>query len=218
MSAGPVLTPDLVLLAYSQGIFPMAESRGDQGVFWVDPERRGIIPIGGFHISRSLRRTLRSGVFKVTFDTAFDAVMAGCADRPETWISAEIARTYGALHAQGHAHSVEVWAEGALVGGVYGVALGGAFFGESMFSRQTDASKVALAYLLDRLALGGFTLFDTQFLTSHLASLGGREVSRATFRRMLRAALEVRADFIAPGPAPRAYEVIQRNAQTSYRA
>ena len=215
MATAPALTPDLVLLAYGQGIFPMAESRHDTGVFWVDPERRGIIPLRGFHISRSLRRTLHSGRFAVSFDTAFDDVMQGCADRPETWINADIRRVYGALHAAGHAHSVEVREDGLLVGGVYGVSLGGAFFGESMFSRRTDASKVALAYLLDRLALAGFTLFDTQFLTQHLASLGGKEVSRAAFRRMLRDALDLQADFAAAGSVPAPYDVIQRSAQTS---
>jgi leucyl/phenylalanyl-tRNA--protein transferase len=164
-------------------------------VFWVDPRRRGILPLDGFHVSRSLARTLRRGVFRVTFDTAFDRVVQGCAERADTWISGTIAALYSALHAWGHAHSVEVWESDDLAGGVYGVCLGTAFFGESMFSRRTDASKVALAHLVDRLRAGGFTLFDTQFLTPHLASLGGIEISRAEYRRRLAEALRGRASF-----------------------
>ncbi len=186
---GEELTPDLLLAAYSQGLFPMADARDDPEVFWVDPRRRGVLPVDGFHLSRSLRRTLRSGRFDVAFDTDFEAVVAGCAERPETWISAPIFRVYGELHRMGFAHSCEVREEGALVGGVYGVALGAAFFGESMFSRRTDASKVALFHLLERLRAGGFRLFDTQFLTPHLASLGAIEVSRAAYLRMLGDAL-----------------------------
>jgi leucyl/phenylalanyl-tRNA--protein transferase len=186
---GEELSPELLLLAYAQGIFPMAEGRDDPEVFWVDPRRRGIVPLDGFHVSRSLARTLRRGAFRVSFDRDFGGVVAGCAEREETWISGPIAALYAQLHDRGRAHSVEVWDGEMLAGGVYGVTLGAAFFGESMFSRRTDASKVALFHLIGRLRAGGFTLFDTQFLTPHLASLGAVEVSRATYRRMLAEAL-----------------------------
>ena len=194
---GDDISPELLLEAYRQGVFPMAESRDDPEVFWVDPTRRGIIPLDAFHVSRSLARTLRQGRFRVTFDLAFEAVVAGCAERAETWISGPIAKLYAELHRRGSALSVEVWESEALVGGVYGVALGAAFFGESMFSRRTDASKVALYHLVERLRAGGFRLFDTQFLTPHLASLGGIEVSRAAYRRMLSEALARTACFRA---------------------
>lgn len=169
------LTPQMLLAAYAGGIFPMSEHRDDTEVFWVDPHMRGIFPLDGFHVSRSLARRIRSGVFRISTDLAFDDVVAGCAERDETWISEDLAALYGALHRKGDAHSLEVWNGPDLVGGVYGVTLGAAFFGESMFSRQTDASKVALAYLVDRLNQAGFVLFDTQFLTPHLASLGAVE-------------------------------------------
>ena len=192
---GEDISPELLLEAYRQGVFPMAESRDDPEVFWVDPKRRGIIPIDGFHVSRSLARTLRHGAFRVSFDADFDGVVAGCAAREETWISRPIADLYAELHRRGHAHSAEVWDGEQLVGGVYGVALGAAFFGESMFSRRTDASKVALFHLIERLRMQGFRLFDTQFLTTHLASLGGIEVSRVLYRRMLNEALAQPATF-----------------------
>ena len=196
------LTADLLLRAYAAGIFPMAEDRDDPDLFWVDPRDRGVIPLDGFHLSRSLARRLRSGVFEATVDTAFDAVVAGCADRDETWINHRIEALYGELFAAGHAHSVEIWADGRLVGGVYGIALGAAFFGESMFSRRTDASKAALAWLVDRLRQGRFRLFDTQFLTDHLRSLGGVEISRDAYRAALARALGQDADFDAPGTPP----------------
>ncbi len=203
--------------AYQAGVFPMSEGRDDPEVFWVDPRRRGVFPLNAFRISRSLARTLRRGQFHVTFDTAFDAVVTGCADRDETWINGAIFDLYCTLFAQGHAHSVEVWEGHKLVGGVYGVVIGAAFFGESMFSRATDASKVALAYLVDRLRLGGFQLFDTQFTTPHLESLGAAEISRAHYRAMLAEAIIAKASFDRFGPIPSAQDVIQRNAQTSYR-
>lgn len=215
MHRDPALTPDLLLRGYAAGVFPMAEARDDPEVFWVDPDRRGIIPLDRFHISRSLARRLRRGDYRVTFDTAFAAVVAGCAARPETWINDTIRRLYLDLHAAGRAHSVEVWSGPELVGGVYGVALGAAFFGESMFSTRVDASKVALAYLVDRLRAGGFTLMDTQFLTAHLARLGAIELSRSAYRRKLAVALSGQADFNAQGPVPDAQSVLQRNAQTS---
>lgn len=196
----PPLTPELLLLAYRQGVFPMAEGRDDPAVFWVDPLRRGILPLSGFHLSRSLARTLRRGRFRVTLDEAFEAVVEACAAREETWINDAILDLYAELHRRGHARSVEVWDGSALVGGCYGVALGGAFFGESMFSRVADASKVALAALVERLRAGGFALLDTQFLTPHLASLGAVEVPRAEYRRRLALALPVPARLEGPVP------------------
>ena len=184
------LDPRLLLQGYAMGIFPMAESRDAPELFWVEPRERAIIPVDGFHLSRSLGRTLRSGRFAVTLDRDFGGVIAGCADRPETWINADIERAMVALHRLGHAHSIEVWSEGALVGGTYGVKLGRAFFGESMFSRRTDASKVALAWLVARLKAGGYTLLDCQFMTDHLASLGAVAVPRDDYVGLLSAALE----------------------------
>jgi leucyl/phenylalanyl-tRNA---protein transferase len=209
------LTPEILLQAYAAGIFPMAESRSDAEIFWVDPKRRGIFRLDSFHISRSLRRRLLAEPFTIRTNTNFAAVVAACADRPETWINEPIFALYQQLHDQGYAHSVEVWDGAELVGGVYGVALGGAFFGESMFSRRTDASKLALAYLVDRLRMGGFTLFDTQFLTPHLQSLGAVEVSRETYHRLLRQALAVNADFHRQSEPPDAATLVQRNSHTS---
>jgi len=189
------LDPRLLLQCYAAGIFPMADSRTAAETFWVEPRHRAIIPLvesrGAFHMSRSLRRTLRSGRFQVTHDRDFGAIIAGCADRAETWINGDIERAMLALHASGHAHSIEVWDSGGgeLVGGLYGVCLGRAFFAESMFSRRTDASKVALAWLVARLKVGGFTLLDCQFMTDHLASLGAVQLSRADYVALLSAAL-----------------------------
>jgi leucyl/phenylalanyl-tRNA--protein transferase len=208
------LTPDLLLHGYSIGIFPMADHAGESEVFWVDPKRRGIMPLDGFHLSRSLRKTILKDDYSITINQSFADVVDGCADRAETWINDEIRRLYLALHDAGRAHSLEVWNGPDLVGGVYGVTLGTAFFGESMFSRQRDASKVALVYLVDRLRSAGFTLFDTQFLTDHLASLGAIEISRATYHTLLDAALKGQADFLAPHPA-NAQDVVQRMTQTS---
>lgn len=208
------ITPELLLRGYANGIFPMAESRDDPEVFWVDPRRRGILPLDGFHISRSLARAMRRSDWTLTADADFEAVVEGCADRSDTWINPEIRRLYSALRRSGHAHSMEVWEGSALVGGVYGVVLGAAFFGESMFSRRTNASKMALAGCVDRLIRGGFMLFDTQFLTDHLASLGAVEISRARYHALLAAALEHPADFTAPPPAT-LQDVIQRKTQTS---
>ncbi|MCL4128923.1 UNVERIFIED_CONTAM: hypothetical protein GTU68_030734 [Idotea baltica] len=192
----------------------MAEHRDDAEIFWVDPKRRGIIPLNGFHISRSLRRRLLRCGFDIRIDTAFADVVDGCADRAETWINAEIRQHYIALHNAGYAHSLEVWDGTDLVGGVYGVTVGAAFFGESMFSRRTDASKIALAYLVDRLRQAGFQLFDTQFLTEHLASLGAVEIPRGSYHERLDEAIVRHADFGGP-PVPTAQDVIQRNTQTS---
>ena len=183
------LDPRLLLEGYATGIFPMADSRNANELFWVEPRNRAIIPLGGFHVSRSLRRTLRSGRFIVTHDQDFAGVIAACADREETWINAELERAMIALHGSGHANSIEVWEEGLLVGGLYGVKLGRAFFGESMFSRETDASKVALAWLVARLKAGNFTLLDCQFMTEHLASLGAISIPREAYVALLAAAL-----------------------------
>jgi leucyl/phenylalanyl-tRNA--protein transferase len=183
------LDPRLLLRGYAAGIFPMADSREAEDIFWVEPRNRAIIPLEGFHVSRSLARTLRQGRFTVTRDQAFGEVIRGCATREETWINAEIERATLGLHAAGHAHSVECWRDGQLVGGIYGVRHGRAFFGESMFSRVTDASKVALAWLVARLRAGHFALLDCQFMTAHLASLGAVSVPRATYVALLTAAL-----------------------------
>ena len=197
------LTPDIVLQAYAAGVFPMAESADDPELFWVDPTRRGILPLDGFHVPHRLGRALRRGSFAVRVDSAFAAVMRGCAEasdtRPSTWINEEIVQLYCALFERGFAHSVECWLDNGrgdeLVGGLYGVSLGAVFFGESMFSRVTDASKVALVHLVARLKLGGYRLLDTQFLTPHLAQFGGVEITRARYHRLLAEALRYRAAF-----------------------
>jgi leucyl/phenylalanyl-tRNA---protein transferase len=189
------LSPELILRAYARGIFPMAESATSRGLYWFEPVRRGVLPLDGFHASRSLVRSFRRGGWRFSCDRAFGRVLAGCAERDATWINDEIAQVFTALHAQGRAHSVEVWdEEGAIVGGVYGLAMGAAFFAESKFSRRTDASKLALAELVARLSRGGFQLLDVQFLTPHLARLGAVEVPRAAYRRELQAALSAPAD------------------------
>jgi len=212
---GNELTPEILLRAYAMGVFPMAETRDDPEVFWVEPRRRGILPLNGFHISHSLARHMRGEPFAITLDRDFEGVLDGCADRPETWISETIRRLYCDLFDLGYGHSLEVWEGETLVGGVYGVALGAAFFGESMFSRRTDASKIALAYLTHLLSEWGFELFDTQFITPHLRSLGGMEISRSHYQALLQAALARPARFEAGAVIPPAYEVLQRSTQTS---
>jgi len=200
-----VLTPDLLMRAYAAGLFPMAPSATSRRVEWFEPDERGILPLETFHVPRRLRRRLRGGAFTVTVDRDFAAVVAGCADRPETWINAEIRRAYAELHARGHAHSIEVREGGELVGGLYGVRLGAAFFGESMFSRRTDASKVALTHLAARLRAGGFALLDAQYPTPHLARFGCRTIGRRRYRRLLSRAIASAADFGAlPEDAPAA--------------
>jgi leucyl/phenylalanyl-tRNA--protein transferase len=193
----------------------MADSRGRREVFWVDPKFRGIVPLDGFHISRSLRRRIARGGFAIRTDTAFRATVAACADRTDTWISQPIFDAYLALFEAGHAHSLEVWQDDTLIGGVYGVTLGAAFFGESMFSRRTDASKIALAFLVERLTRGGFTLFDTQFLTPHLASLGAIEIPRVEYHRRLADALQRQADFNRAPATDQLSAISQRTSQTS---
>ena len=209
------LTTELLLSAYASGVFPMSESKDDPEIFWVDPQMRGVLPLDGLRISRSLARAMRRGHFRVSFDTAFADVVQGCADRDKTWINGTIFALYTDLFRIGFAHSVEVWQDDTLVGGAYGVSIGGAFFGESMFSTATDASKTALAYLVDRLNRCGFALLDTQFITPHLASLGGIEIPRDTYHALLDSALQVDADFKTMTYIPTPYDVIQRNAQTS---
>jgi len=208
------LTAELLMLAYSAGVFPMAETRDNPEIFWVDPKRRGILPLDGFHMSNSLVRRIKRGGYEVTVNHDFPAVVEACADRVETWINDEIYDRYVELHQMGKAHSLEVWQNGELSGGVYGVTQGAAFFGESMFSRRADASKVALAYLVDRLNQAGFTLCDTQFVTPHLASLGGQEISRAAYQSRLRDAIQRDADFNTP-TVPTAQELLQRRTQIS---
>jgi len=209
------ITPQLLLQAYAAGIFPMSESRADPEIFWVDPKFRGILPLNSFHISRSLRRRLLRGDYQITLSHDFAGTVTACADRDETWINDTIFDLYRQLHDAGFAHSLEVWQHDRLVGGVYGVTLGAAFFGESMFSRVTDGSKIALAYLVDHLNRCGFQLFDTQFITPHLFSLGGAEISRSAYHARLAKALESPADFLAPVDLPAAQDVVQRNTQTS---
>ncbi|MGF1551199.1 MAG: leucyl/phenylalanyl-tRNA--protein transferase [Paracoccaceae bacterium] len=209
------LTPELLLRAYAAGVFPMADSAEAEDVFWVEPRRRGILPLDGFHLSRSLKKRLRRSDHVVTVDHAFEAVLAGCAAREETWINGRIADLYAALARKGHAHSVEVWIDGRLAGGRYGVRLGAAFFGESMFSLARDSSKIALAHLVARLKLGRFQLLDTQFTTEHLVSLGAITVTRPVYRALLEEALSSRADFYSlPSPSP-AEAVVQAISQTS---
>lgn len=183
------ITVDILLRAYSAGLFPMADSADDPELFWVEPEIRGIIPLDSFHISKSLAKTVRRKPFEIRFNTAFEAIMAGCAaeapDRPSTWINATIRRLYSELHQIGHAHSVEAWDGDELVGGLYGVSLGAAFFGESMFSRRTNASKICLVHLVERLREKGFVLLDTQFTTEHLKTFGAIDVPKLDYARML---------------------------------
>lgn len=213
-NAHPPLTPEMLLSGYAQGIFPMAMSRDEPGLHWFDPARRGIIPLDGLHVSRSLHRRVLRWDYLVRINTAFVEVVAACAARPETWINAGLTRLYQDLHAAGYAHSLEVWRGDALVGGIFGVSLGGAFFGESMFSRQRDASKLAMVWAVERLRSAGFTLFDTQYLTPHLRSMGGVEIARAEYQARLADALPLRAEFTAP-PPPTPQSILQRITQTS---
>jgi leucyl/phenylalanyl-tRNA---protein transferase len=208
------ITPDILLKAYAAGIFPMAEDADDPSLFWVEPQERGVIPLDSFHLPKRLTRTLRADTFEIRVDHDFDAVIAGCAepgrDRDKTWINERIRRLYGELFDLGHCHTVEVYSEGQLVGGLYGVSLGAAFFGESMFHRVRDASKVALAYLVARLRRGGFKLLDTQFVTDHLLQFGAVEVPRRVYKRLLRDAIETPADWAAwpPGLAVPGAEIV----------
>lgn len=220
MSARPfVLNPDLLLRAYRLGLFPMAESRGSRALHWLDPEARGVLPLDKFHLPRSLMKTIRARRFEVTANVDFAQTISACAaareNRPDTWINKEIERLFTELHAMGFAHSVETWEGDTLVGGLYGASLGGAFFGESMFSTATDASKVALVHLVARLRLGGFLLLDTQFITAHLARFGAIEISRASYHVLLADAVEAAARFIAsPDPAAFMSEIEAMRSQS----
>jgi leucyl/phenylalanyl-tRNA---protein transferase len=206
-----VLSPELLLCAYASGLFPMANDRSDPVIHWIEPRRRGILPLEALHVPRSLRKVIRQARFEIRVDSAFAQVIAACAasrpERPRTWLNDELIEMYCALHERGFAHSVEAWADGRLAGGVYGVSLGAAFFGESMFTRRRDASKVALVELAERLRAGGYRLLDTQFVTDHLRRFGAVEVSRPSYRAMLRDAIEASATFYSdaggvPSAAP----------------
>jgi leucyl/phenylalanyl-tRNA--protein transferase len=214
------ITPSVLLRAYAAGIFPMAEDADSDELYWFDPERRGVLPLDGMHVPRSLRRAVRRRIFEVRCDTAFRETVEACAepgpDRERTWINGRIVGLYTELFRLGHAHSVECWRDGRLVGGLYGVSLGSAFFGESMFSRETDASKVALVHLVARLRAGGYTLLDTQFVTEHLGRFGAVEIPRAEYRRRLADALQRDAGFPADGDGEALVSAfLQATTQTS---
>jgi leucyl/phenylalanyl-tRNA--protein transferase len=213
------ITPQVLLKAYAVGIFPMAESAEDPGLYWIEPETRGIMPLDHFHLPKRLRRTVAHGVYEVRIDHDFDAVIAGCAapaeGRAKTWINERIRRLYGELYALGHCHTVETYEDGRLVGGLYGIALGAAFFGESMFSRERDASKVALVHLVARLRAGRFRLLDTQFTTRHLKQFGAIDIDRRHYHRLLEQAIADEADFYRLAGGATLDEVLQSVSQTS---
>lgn len=195
------ITPQVLLKAYACGLFPMAESADDPGLFWLEPEQRGILPFDAFHLPRRLKRTIRNDIFEIRVSTDFQRVIDGCAEpmpgRQKTWINREIRRLYGELFDMGYCHTIEAWLEGELVGGLYGVSLNGAFFGESMFTFRTDASKVCLAHLVARLIVGGYSLLDTQFVTDHLSKFGTLEVTQSDYNERLSEALKLETDFYA---------------------
>ena len=209
------LKPDILLSAYRAGIFPMAESALDKNIFWVDPKYRGIMPLNEFHVSKSLRKELLKLDYQVSVNTRFEEIINMCAERPETWINHDILTNYCLLHNSGHAHCLEIWRDKKLIGGIYGVSIGAVFFGESMFSRKNNASKIALAYLVDRLKKTGFKLFDIQFLTPHLASLGAIEITRVKYRTLLFQAVEEFANFNTSDYSPDISAIAQRRAQIS---
>lgn len=215
------ITPQVLLKAYACGIFPMAESAEDPSLYWIEPEYRGVLPLGGFHVPKRLARTVRAGGYRVSVDTDFDAVIAACAapapGRKKTWINGRIRQLYGELFDLGHAHTVEVWQGDRLVGGLYGVSLGRAFFGESMFSRARDASKVALVHLVARLKKGGYALLDTQFVTEHLRQFGAEEIPRRQYQTLLEAALDGVGEFhcVGPDPGTLVEDFLQSVSQTS---
>jgi leucyl/phenylalanyl-tRNA--protein transferase len=213
------ITPDLLLQAYRIGVFPMGERRDDPKLYWLDPRLRAVLPLDGFHLPRRLARTVRSGQFEVTADTAFREVMRACAEprpgHPESWINEPIIDLYGKLFDRGHAHSVECRSQGRLVGGLYGVSVGAAFFGESMFSRERDASKVALVHLVARLIKGGFRLLDCQFMTEHLRGFGAVEIPREQFKARLADAVEATATFYGDLGGSDPCAIVQDNTRTS---
>lgn len=197
------VTPELLLQAYANGVFPMADSASSDAIYWIDPKKRGVFPLGSFHISRSLRHAIKRKEYDIRLNSDFARTVANCANRSETWINSKIFDLYNQLHHLGFAHSLEVWRDSQMFGGVYGVTVGAAFFGESMFSTETNGSKIALAYLIHRLNAGGFKLFDTQFITPHLASLGAVEIRRETYHKKLISAITATADFnIVSTPTP----------------
>jgi leucyl/phenylalanyl-tRNA--protein transferase len=212
------ITPQVLLKAYAVGIFPMAESADDPGLYWIEPESRGILPLDRFHVPRRLARTIASDRFEIAIDRDFDAVISGCAaattTRPKTWINQRIRKLYGELYELGACHTVEAWRGGKLAGGLYGVDLGGAFFGESMFSRERDASKVALVHLVARLKVGGYALLDTQFTTKHLKQFGAIDVDKREYQQMLDRAVRRKADFYRLGGATSDF-ILQSVSQTS---
>ena len=209
------LSPEVLLFAYQQGLFPMAESRDAKQIQWIQPKKRGIFPIGGFHISKSLRRALLKNDYSIKINSNFPKVIEKRADRNETWINSDIYDCYCKLHKDGFAHSVEVWKDSQLIGGVYGVAIGAAFFGESMFSEVSNGSKIALAYLHDRLLKTGFLLFDTQFLTEHLASLGAIEITQDEYLKKLETSLNKNAKFVDTNYSVDVETIAHRSTQTS---
>jgi leucyl/phenylalanyl-tRNA--protein transferase len=209
------LSPEVLLFAYQQGLFPMAESRDAKQIQWIQPKKRGIFPIGEFHISKSLRRALLKNDYSIKINSNFPKVIEKCADRNETWINSDIYDCYCKLHKDGFAHSVEVWKDSQLIGGVYGVAIGAAFFGESMFSEASNGSKIALAYLHDRLLKTGFLLFDTQFLTEHLASLGAIEITQDEYLTKLEKSLNKNAKFVDTNYSVDVETIAHRSTQTS---
>ena len=209
------LKPDILLSAYRAGIFPMAESALDKNIFWVDPKYRGIMPLNEFHVSKSLRKEILKLDYQVSVNTRFEEIINMCAERPETWINQDILTNYCLLHKNGHAHCLEIWSDKKLIGGIYGVSIGAAFFGESMFSKKNNASKIALAYLVDRLKKTGFKLFDIQFLTPHLASLGAIEITKVKYRTLLFQAVEEFANFNTSDYSPDVSAIAQRRAQIS---
>lgn len=213
------ITPELLLRAYASGVFPMAEDRESSDLYWVDPQERGVIPLEGFHLPKRLIKSIRQGVFRITRDLAFADVMRACAapgnDRGRTWINAEIIAAYTRLHEMGHAHSIECWQDEKLVGGLYGVAIGAAFFGESMFHRERDASKVALAALVARLKAGGYRLLDIQFITDHLRQFGAIEIPRADYLTRLARAIDRQADFYSLAEDAPVEDLLQAITQTS---
>jgi len=213
------VTPEMLLRAYAIGIFPMAEARDDPNLYWIDPDIRGVLPLDDFHIPRSLRKTLKRGTFRVTCDQAFTQTLEFCAaatpGRQQTWINQTIFDLCRQLFVMGYAHSIEVWHGDALVGGLYGVAMGSAFFGESMFSRATDASKVALVHLMARLRAGNFSLLDTQFVTPHLAQFGAKEIAREAYRELLNEAMKTPATFYGELPEGAFWAFVQSSTQRS---
>lgn len=213
------ITPQVLLKAYAVGIFPMAESADDPGLYWIEPELRGVLPLDGFHIPRRLARTVAQDHFQIRIDTNFDAVIDGCAGpgpgRMKTWINQRIRRLYGELFELGHCHTIETWRDGRLVGGLYGVQIGAAFFGESMFSQERDASKVALVHLVGRLKAGGFKLLDTQFTTRHLQQFGAIDVDRRAYHLLLEDAIAGEADFYRLAGGATGEDVLQSVSQTS---